>query len=442
MTKPTRAYHASDVGVISEASKDSADVGVSMQLASSPNLLDIRGNKKENASKNISFANVLSSPSLMAAGSIQDDPKRVSFVNIQASHTISMKSHKVLPVRTGYETIIPYRVGENYAYVARENGKVLKITKKAITVYLDKSKKEKTVKLGEWTGKEEAGVTYTHNVITRLSEGDKFKPGHAICYDETFFEPDFFVPHGIAMKNGDTINVMLEEVAETYEDSMSLYKEKAKHMSVNYTKVKSFIFNKDDELLDMVKIGTVVNPATILFTKTSGDLNYKNDTNFDKETLELLRKLGNVSPKAKMQGTVKKIDMHYNCEFDEASETMRELMKKSDERLPGKMTGKTDSSYSSKGRPLLENEIEVKIYLNVDSDMGLGDKAVFANQLKATVGDVYSHKIVGEYGDLVEGKFSLRSIGARVVNSPIIIGTTSTLLEKVGKTASEIYFKG
>ena len=40
----------------------------------------------------------------------------------------------LLPVRTGYEAVIPYRVSKLYAFVAREEGMVKEIKKNVIVI--------------------------------------------------------------------------------------------------------------------------------------------------------------------------------------------------------------------------------------------------------------------------------------------------------------------
>jgi hypothetical protein len=75
MNKATRAFHVSDVGVVSEASVDSGDVGINFYLSSNPNFKDMRGIIK--ADKNVTPASMVSTATMLAPGSSQDDGKRV-----------------------------------------------------------------------------------------------------------------------------------------------------------------------------------------------------------------------------------------------------------------------------------------------------------------------------------------------------------------------------
>ncbi len=50
--------------------------------------------------------------------------------------------------------------------------------------------------------------------------------------------------------------------------------------------------------------------------------------------------------------------------------------------------------------------------------------------------------MTSEYGDEIDAIFGYRSIEARIVLSPIIIGTTSTLLKVIGRNATQLYRTG
>lgn len=67
-------------------------------------------------------------------------------------------------------------------------------------------------------------------------------------------------------------------------------------------------------------------------------------------------------------------------------------------------------------------------------------KAVFGNQLKTVISEVLEDDYVCEDGSLVDAIFGGKSVDARIVNSPYLIGTTNTLLSVITKKACEMYF--
>lgn len=76
MNKASRAFHKSNVGVVSEASVDSSDVGVNFYLSANPNFKDMRGIVKTD--KVITPSSMMSTSTMLAPGSSNDDGKRVN----------------------------------------------------------------------------------------------------------------------------------------------------------------------------------------------------------------------------------------------------------------------------------------------------------------------------------------------------------------------------
>lgn len=77
MTKSTRQYHDSDMGVISESTKDSSAVGVNIYTSADPQFKSLRGTAKPYDPKVAGPTALVSSSALLAPGSSNDDPKRV-----------------------------------------------------------------------------------------------------------------------------------------------------------------------------------------------------------------------------------------------------------------------------------------------------------------------------------------------------------------------------
>jgi len=75
MNKSSRAYHENDLGIVSEATVDSSDVGINTYLSADPNFLNMRGISKKD--KNVNPTNIISTSALLAPGSSHDDAKRV-----------------------------------------------------------------------------------------------------------------------------------------------------------------------------------------------------------------------------------------------------------------------------------------------------------------------------------------------------------------------------
>ena len=346
-------------------------------------------------------------------------------------------------VRTGYEAIIPIRAGERFVTVAEDKGVVTKVTPSQVEVeYGSGTKKtKKSYKYKNWTTKEESDACYTHVLVPLVKEGDKVEKDDTLIYDKLFFEPDIFNPKRVIYKQGDLLTVALTEDLETYEDSVSISQKLNRELGTVVTKVKSIIVNAEDNILNLIKVGDKVDTNDILFSKMSSMVS---PDKLDKRSLELLKNLGTVSPKAKVRGTISKIVVRYNCDYKTLSKSLRNIVDVTDKKLKtetgfsGQVIG---NNYTIKGSPLKENEVEIKIYINVDTGTGIGDKLILGNQLKCTVGEVFSNEIVTEDGTPVDCKFSYRSISARIVSSPGLMGTLGMCLEKLTDKVLDIYFK-
>jgi hypothetical protein len=234
------------------------------------------------------------------------------------------------------------------------------------------------------------------------------------------------------------------EVPESDEDSCSLYKGVVDRMSVNTVEVDSITLDNTDIIKEIVKIGDKVEHGDIILSSTSNASGSMGK--FDSKALSILEGISGNTHKASHHGKITKIQMFYNCKIEELSESLKEVADISNKILKkenSKYHGEVDRTYSIKGKPLLEGKVEIKIYTEVTSNgIEVGDKVVIGNQLKATVGEIFTEPIYTESGDMIECIFSTRSEKARIVNSPDLIGTTSLLIEELGKQMSDIYFGG
>lgn len=342
-------------------------------------------------------------------------------------------------ILTGYETIIPIKAGSKFATVAEEEGVVTKVTKSEVTVKY-KTKGEVKYRLYSWTTKEEAGSCYTHELVTSLEEGTELVKDDTITYDRLFFEPCIFEPKRVIYKQGCMVNMALFEDPETAEDSTAISERLNEQLGTTVTKVKSFVLDKDDNILDLIQIGKKIEPNDRLYTVLNSDLPI--DGKLDSKSLGILKDLGSSSPKAKLKGIVSKIVVYYNFDKESASDSVKSLIDWSDKILKGNtgFTGRVNNNYSIAGVPLEQDKFEIKIYIDITERMGTGDKCIIGNQLKCTVGEVFGYDMKTEDGTDIDILFSNRAISARIVTSPNIIGTTSTLLKRVESDVIKMYF--
>ena len=440
MTRRTRGYPRGDMGVISESTVDSSDVGINTYTSADPQFNSLLGTTNRYEVGKTGATALLSTSALLAPSSDIDDPKRVNFVGIQRGHMVACKGYHQLPVRTGYEQVIGHRTGDLFSLTAKKAGKVTSVSEKGIIVEYEGGDSQ-GYELGRRFGNA-AGLTLPHNIVTPLREGQSFKAGAPICYNDGFFEPDVFNPGNIIWKGGLLVNVALMESSMTLEDSSGISPRVAELLSTKTTKVNTIVVRFNQKVSRLLKAGTVVEPESILCV-IEDEVTASNNL-LDEETLDTLSVLSAMVPQAKTNGVVELIEVSYHGDKEDMGESLRAIAEAGDRdrakrlKASGKkvFTGTTDEGYRVEGVPLALDTMAIKIYITGDVPAGIGDKGVFCNQLKTVFGSVMPGEMRTQSGLLIDAFFGQKSIDDRIVGSPAIIGTTGALLRHLGKQAA------
>ncbi len=445
MTKSSRAYHRNDMGVISEATSDSSDVAINTYTSADPQFRSLRGTTKDYIIGKTGPTALLSTSALLSVGSNNDDPKRVNFSSIQHSHGVACNGYKQSAVRTGYEQILAHRTSDLFAYTARANGKVISKKDNAIVIEYENGKK-KSIELGRRFGAA-AGLIIPHSVISELKEGHIFKEGDIIAYNDGFFEKDVLNPNNVVWKMGVTVKTALYESQQTHEDASSISKRLAEQLSTRKTKVKDVVVTFDQEVRNIVTVGSEVKHESILCIIE--DAITSNSNLFDIESLNTLRLLSNQTPTAKVEGVVERSEIYYHGEKEDMSPSLQALANAGDRELALRsralhkpiFTGSVRDDFRIDGTPLGLDCLAIRFYISSNVSAGIGDKGVFCNQMKTIFSEVMEYKMTTESGKEIDAVFGQKSIGDRIVNSAVVIGTTNSLLDHIGREAVKIYRK-
>lgn len=444
MVKRTRLYRPNDKGVISESTVDSGSVGINVYLSANPRFKSLRGlSKGYYDPERDGVTSLLSTSALLAPGSDRDDPKRVNFVAIQNSHGVACEGYHQMPVRTGYESVVAHRTGDMYAATAKKPGKVISIDKNGIIVEYDDGERI-GVELGRRFG-DAAGLIIPHDITTFLKVGDVLKPGDVIAYNAGFFERDVLNPSNVVLKNMMLVRTVLLEAPITFEDSSAISKKVADKMATNITKMKEIVVSFDQEVHKLVREKQTVEADDILCivedqTTAMSEL-------FDEESLNTLSILGKQTPQAKVKGTVDRIEVYYNGEIEDMSDTLRKIAIESDRGFAQRFkasnktvfTGQVDEEFRVDGNPLLMDTMVIRLYITSRVGTGVGDKGVFSNQMKTVIGEINERPITTESGVEIDAIFGQKSIDDRIVTNPAVIGTTAVLLEVAAKRVVAAY---
>lgn len=442
MTKPTREFIEDNMGVVSESSVDNSDVGYTAHLTADPLVTDLRGNTQA-ATDETNPAHLVSFTAMLNPASDRDSPQRVMFTSVQHSQAMYAEGYKTTPYRTGMERMVAHRASKLYAYAAEADGVVKEISDKHLLA--DYGDRVVGVEIGLRFGTA-SGTTYVHNIITDLKAGDSFRKGAILVWNRNYFERDFMEPDQVSWKAGVIVNTALMEDQFTYEDSSMIYRGIGKELNTSIAKPVSILVNYEQEVRNLVAVGDEVDPETILCTlehPVSAQLGSDDDGSYDS-----LRVFNHDNPKAKVSGRVAKIEVLYRGDIDTMSESLGVIANRSDRekrklnrqlRANESETGEVLNGLRVDGNTLENKQAVIIVYIVTPLPTVIGDKGVFANQMKSTFGYIYDDPIYTISGKLVGAIFSNLSIANRMVTSPYIIGAMNAYLHQVTKNAIKLY---
>jgi len=433
MVASTREFKDEDEGNISEATVDSADVGVTVYKPFNSCTTTVRGTGRNFDSTKDGASSLLSTASMLTLFNYCDDPKRVSFVNVQMSHVLACEGYKVLPATTGADVVIAHRTSKRFAFPAEKNGVVEHVDGKSMRVRYEDGTVD-SVQLGTTYGRS-SGLVLPHQMVPYgLKAGDTFVKGRILAYHPGFFEPAVGVPGQVAWKSGICARVGFMEAPYTLEDSCAIDDDMAEDLATSITEPKIIMTTAEKVVKNLADVGDHVNMDTILCVLE--DASYASSDFFDEPTADQLAAMQAQSPRAGHHGVIEKIEVFYNCELDDMSESLAELANRCDRenlKLARNMgeppiTGKVGQGFRIQGNGLMPGEVAIVVYITHRVGTDIGDKLVYCNQLKSVIGE----RLVGvnetESGERLNSIFGWLSVMDRIVNSVVYIGIVNTIV--------------
>jgi len=444
MTKKTRAFSPREMGVTSESTSDSSDVGINFQVTGNPQYTSLRGLLGDFDYKKTGATSMFSTAALLAPGSDQDEFRRVNFVAIQQSHAVACVGYTQSPFRTGYETILGQRTSDLYCYTAKKPGKVLQINDHGIIVNYDDGSIQ-GYELGVRHG-HAAGLVIPHNVVTPLKLGDKVEVGDCIVYNTGFFERDWMNKKRVVWKNAVMVNTVFWESANTHEDASAISADLGAKLETKYTKIKNITINFNQSVSNLVKPGQSVKAKDVL-CYIEDSMTASTDL-FSGKSIELLKALAKRSPKASVKGVVDKIEVLYHGDKEDMSDSLRAIADESDRQLKRiakstgneGFTGAVGSGYRIENKPIALDTAVIRVYITASAGNGLGDKGVLFNQMKTVFSSVMAGVYRDAYGRQIDFIFGQKSLDDRIVRSPVKIATTCTLNRLGAKRVCNAYW--
>ena len=451
-----RKFTDDNLGIMAEAAPDNGKTGMAASISMNPTISNTRGMTISKPEKELDPSNLLSVTSLVYAGATNDDGKRASFINVQTSHVLPTKKSNVSRVRSGYEKVIAHRTRMPFAYSAEQDGRIEEIDEAIGMVKIRyKDGSIHCINYGVEYDKNGGGGFYTTQKITinNFKVGDKFNRGDIIVYNPDFFTKDPYSKQ-VDMNIGVLADIAFMESDGTIEDGSTIAKSLSDDLEINPCHVRTLTLTRDTTVHKFANIGTKVlstDPIIIfdesVIPETMG--------NMDDEMISILGKLNRATPKAKFTGTIVQIDAYYKCKLEEMSPSIQKIVKlagslKNARYKFAKGTDSTNNYLPSTkvvgtdrlGTDVLDDEhVIFKFYIKQDMGMNAGDKIVFDSSLKSVCGGVVDHDIQVEDGSVqVKGLMSYRSINARIIMSPLLVGCATKVLERTEEQILDMYF--
>lgn len=451
MVRRTRAFHSTDTGIRSEAGVDSGDVGINMFTPANPNFTSLRGTVESLDPVKASPTQIISSSMLLSPFAEYDDGKRVNFINIQQDHVIATKDSLEYPVKTGYDSVTSHRVDDLFSATAEDDGTVVSIEGKVITVKYKNGKTE-AFRIGRRFGKV-TGHVVPHDIVTDLKAGQKFTKGTVLIRNSGFFNPDKRVPGQVCQKGGVLPYTALIEKTETWEDSSLISPELAAKMITRVGHHRVIYCKFTDEVHNLVKVGDEVDIDTVLAVVQDVTVAAAGS----QDAYDSLNLLSRPTPRAGEEGVVDEITVTYFGDKEDMSPSLRKIADKYD-RERGALakalmqgdakTGEISSPARIDGVSIDIDMMAIEIFITEERSMSGGDKLVLSNQLKSVAageqkGPTETSDELWEGGGTrkVELEFSYRAEEARIVHSSIMGGLSIISQEYIGFKTAQAFFE-
>ena len=445
MVRRSREYQANDLGIISEAGVDSGKVGIISLMSADPKLANMRGVAAQYDQERDGSSSQFSTASMLVPLSNHDDAKRVSFVSVQYTHIVAITGNSLPAVRTGYEDLMAYRAGPYYCLVSEQAGEVMRKDDRVVIIQY-KDGQEVCYPLGRKFAKV-SDIRIPHDMVCDRAVGYKFQAGEVLAFNRGFFRRDYFTPKQVSMLCGYMATTALMESNDTLEDSCAISEAMAQKMNTEITYPRYIMVRFDQVIHNLVKVGEEVEVDSVLCTIE--DAVTAERGLFDDESVSLLNILSANAPKARHSGRIDRIEVVYYGIVDNMNADLLRTVKSFDKKRAeeeklyqsqGAQSGELMDSILIDGKVIERDTVIFTVLISKSYGMGAGDKAVFANQLKTTLGRNMVGENRTESGVPIDGIFGYQSIANRITLSPDIMGCNNAAMRSVSEHFANIYF--
>lgn len=406
-TRERRSFNPSMIGKMALSSPNSANVGINRQLVCDPKLESVRGyTSMDSVDSNFNDLQLSSFSELLTPGSIsRDDAIRTAIATSQTGHIVSTEDAQPVMIANGVDEIVPSYLSDEFAYVAKEDGKVLEITDEYIIIQYTKSKKKEAIHIGSKYSFNSGSGFYVDNKLSiNVKPNASFKQNDILAYHEKYFSKD---SDGIVRMNlGPIAKIAFAGSYFTYEDAGLITHKMSKRLGTKLTMMESVKIDATADIDKIVQVGDEVEIGDPLVVFGLGDTGDKSVDNFLKafqtDSLDTAKR----KIVAKHAGTVVDVRIYTNKSMDKLSPSLYKIISQhfKDNKKRRQILDNHDSSnnpyklntlYARPTEPLKGNTIKgitcdvfVEIYIEHADDVSIGDKVALYGPNKQIISDV------------------------------------------------------
>lgn len=327
-------------------------------------------------------------------------------------------------------------VDDIFAVSAKADGVVKKVSKDVIIIeYDDINLKDDHVFIGRRYGIV-TGKTIPHDIVTDVAAGTKVTEGYVVAWNTGFFERDVQERGGVVWKRGIPATIALVDGPETIEDSCRAGPNIAKRLTMNTTSVREIPASFNQAVTGLLEEGSEVDEDTVL-AYLEDSVTADTDL-FDMFNINTLDSMGRLSAKAKKSGTINKIEIIYNGDLENATESVRNLIMEYDSKRAKEARKYKDGRVTvGLASDLQMDTLVIKVYIDTTNDAADCDKIVVGHQLKSVIGAILAGENKTEYGEDIDLYFAHMGVNDRIVMNITYNGMLNVLVKKSNHEALE-----
>ena len=309
-------------------------------------------------------------------------------------------------IGSGMNKTLAFMISDDFCFKAKQPGIVEKIdnvNKLAILKY-DNDTKD-AVDLADQFAKNSGMGFYIHQLFKMVyKEGERFEEGDVIAYN-----PNYFTGKGkdVDYEPGALAKIAIASGDFSFEDATMVSESLGEKCASKVNMLKQVCFGKNAVIHKMVDVGDKVLTGEHLIEFTTSFEDEDTSDFLQKLTATLsdeqINELTHETVDAKLSGEITKIDIFYNCPFEELSESLQKVITKYKKRLEsrakaieGITTGsvhvppltQVDAKKHGKQEFPPDGGVIIDIYIEYIDTLAMGDKLTFSTALKGVVSKV------------------------------------------------------